>query len=341
MLYLLLLILIHFIILNPLEKLYFSYNIKDTNRPLEKCKNVKYNDCNGFPSGHAEIITIVCGFLLYYEIINVPVALILIVLTCIQRLVTHMHTFKQVTYGVWFGIIYSYLYWITQYSKHSLIISFISIIIITLLIFFNIEHLLNEPIPSWVDPVMYPKMAEKKNDSFYIKICSIYIPLLSHYKCLFKSWDEVEDMMDQVIDKSKKYDCVVGVKSGGAIISDYISKKLNIKNYKIKVTNKPVEDNKMLEIPIFEFINKYVMKNVDYYVKEEIEDDLTNKQILLIDECISSGATMKCAIKYLESKGAKVDPIVLNSDRLNKETGKDIPILDDILICIWPWGYSN
>ena len=58
---------VHYFILNPFEKVYFSHHLNNANRPLEKCINKKYSQCNGFPSGHAEIITIICAYLLYHK----------------------------------------------------------------------------------------------------------------------------------------------------------------------------------------------------------------------------------------------------------------------------------
>ena len=105
MYYLFIICILHFLLLNQLEKIYFSYNLKNTNRPLEKCKNKNYNGCNGFPSGHAETITILCGYLLYNKIISIPVSVFIIIVICLQRLITNMHTLTQVTYGFYFGLI--------------------------------------------------------------------------------------------------------------------------------------------------------------------------------------------------------------------------------------------
>ena len=335
MYYLFIICILHFLLLNQLEKIYFSYNLKNTNRPLEKCKNKNYNGCNGFPSGHAETITILCGYLLYNKIISIPVSVFIIIVICLQRLITNMHTLTQVTYGFYFGLIYSYLYWITNYSLQSLFITLMFIIIFTLIVNNIITEFMNDPIPEWVDPIMYDKIKSKKNKGFYVEILSIYSSLLNREFCVFKNWSEVEDMLDKAIVKIQEqgidFDGVVGIKTGGAIISDYISKKLNIKNYKIKVSNK----KKQSDNPILSFIHKYSFEN-EYYVEEGVDESIDDKNIILIDECIYSGVTMDTAIDYLKPKVKHIYPIVLNSKDIHT-----IDTIDNNYLLIWPWGYDN
>ena len=51
--------------------------------------------------------------------------------------------------------------------------------------------------------------------------------------------DELENYLDIIVERirnsGKHYDAVVGIKTGGAIISDYVSLKLGLPNYKIKL----------------------------------------------------------------------------------------------------------
>jgi len=56
---------------------------------------------------------------------------------------------------------------------------------------------------------------------------------------------------------------------------------------------KPKEDNFIKSIYLSEFEN--IHKNF-----EEINDDISNKNILLIDEIIGRGTTMKVCVEYLE-----------------------------------------
>ena len=338
--YIIFICLLHFYILNPFEKVFFSYNLDNTNRPLEECKNKKYNGCNGFPSGHAEIITIVCAYLLFNKIISIPIAVLLIVIVCIQRLLTKMHTFNQVLYGFYFGFIYSYLYWITNFSGYSLLVSLSSMVILTITIHCIMKTFLNDPLPDWVDPLMYDKINEKKNKNLFVQIAPIYDYTMSSQNCIFLSWREVELLLDKVILKIKdsgiKYDGIVGIKTGGAIVSDYISKKLNIKNYKIKVKN----INGTIHINAISIMKKMNNKE-EYVVEDDIADEVANKNIILIDESIFTGVTMEVAIDYLKPKVKHLYPVVLcgNGNILNGM--KDVDVIDLHPLNIWPWGHDN
>ena len=111
-------------------------------------------------------------------------------------------------------------------------------------------------------------------------------------------------LLKKINETNIKYDAVVGIKTGGAIISDYISKKLNIKNYKIKINDSKYNCNKnKLNYSAFsDFYNKYFKEGKkEYEICEKIYDNLENKNMILIDETVGSGVTMKTAIQYLLS----------------------------------------
>lgn len=336
--YIILICIVHYFILNLFEKIYFSYHLNNTNRPLEKCKDEKYTGCDGFPSGHAEIITIICAYLLFHKMISVPIALFLMIALSAERLFAKMHSLDQILYGTYFGIIYSYLYWITHFSGYSLLISFTAIIIFTIMIHRTMREFLNDPIPDWVDPVMYDKINEKKNMNTFVQISSFYKCIYNSRIIVFKNWKEVEEMLDLAIVKIKdtgiRYDGIVGIKTGGAIVSDYISNKLNIKNYKINVKHKKGD------IP-FEFVS-YITKlnHKDEYSVIEDGLDVTNQNIILIDELSFTGVTMDVAIDYLTPKVNHLYPIVLTSNG-TIHSSNEINVVEKHPLAIWPWGYDN
>ena len=338
--YLIVICILHYYIINPIEKIYFSYNLNDTNRPIEICKDKKYNGCNGFPSGHAEIITIICGYLIYRKLLSVPFAILIILAVCAQRLITHMHSMKQVTYGVYFGMIYSFLYWMTGYSLNSLLIAIACGVIYILVVYSIIESYLNEPIPDWVDPAMYKKMKEKKNTNILVKISTLYVCITHHDWCPFKHWYEIEEMLDKAIIKIKEsgiqYDAIVGIKTGGAIVSDYISKKLNIENYKIKVSNKK------MKITTDGMALKRKMNHMEEYeVDEDVSEKVMNKNIIIIDECTFTGVTMDVAVNYFKPIANNIFPIVLNGTGYTLSDVSKVTVVDKNFLSVWPWGYDN
>ena len=333
--YIIFICILHFFIVNQFEKVYFSYTLDNTNRPSKECIHQNYTGCNGFPSGHAEIITIICAYLLFHHIISVPIAIVIMIIVCVERFIQKIHSFHQILYGIYFGIIYSYFYWVTKFSGYSLLISLSAIILLTIMIHRIMREFLNDRIPDWVDPVMYDKINEKKNMNLFIQMSSFYKCIYDHNIVIFKNWREVEEILDKAIVKIKEtgiqYDGIVGIKTGGAIVSDYISKKLNIKNYKIKVGHIKGE----IHIELLSYLTKLNHKD-QYAVEDDI--DVDNKNIILIDELSFTGVTMNVAIDYLKPKVNHLYPIVLTA---NGTVSNDINIVDNHPLAIWPWGYDN
>ena len=168
---------------------------------------------------------------------------------------------------------------------------------------------------------------------------------------MYISWEQLEKYLDIIIEKIKntepgteiKYDAIVGIKSGGAIISDYVSKKLNIDNYKIKLSNSKYGCNKQSYHAIIDLFDKMSNDKKSFNICEPIEEDLEGKNIILIDELVSSGNTIKEAYKYLKQT-KKVNNIYVTTIFLNKDLYKQDIKIDYIIdrdIVVWPWGYDN
>lgn len=340
----------HIIIQNGIEKLFSKIFIKNEfiKRPL--FKDNKYNKlCHiGMPSGHAETITILCTLLYSYKYINLYCCIFIILVVSLQRVISKKHTFIQVIFGIIMGLLYSLLY--NKLGFNSLIIVLLLGFIIILFIMKNIDNEIHQPLPAWVDECMIPSINKKRNMSLLYKLCPIYINTSNQDKILFNNWKELENHLDIIIDKIKKtnikFDAVVGIKTGGAIISDYISKKLGLVNYKIKIEKEHMNFSSYnLVNTLYDFIQKYKLKNYGKYkITEKINDNLNGKNIILIDESVESGITMDKAIKYLKKKKANIiKPYCIS--HLNKLDNKfnknDIDFVFNDNLLIWPWGYDN
>jgi len=94
------------------------------------------------------------------------------------------------------------------------------------------------------------------------------------------------------------------------------------------------------------FIEKYMIvlkKKGEYTICEGIEDNLEGKNIILVDELVSTGKTMEESYNYLkEQKYANiVYPTCIGFYKSNYKGSLHINnILNDIVL-IWPWGYDN
>ena len=80
-----------------------------------------------------------------------------------------------------------------------------------------------------------------------------------------------------------------------------------------------------------------------YTICEGINKNLEGKNIILIDEMVSSGTTMVESIQYLknEKQVNNIYPACISLSK--KRYKKQIPIhyILPNLVFVWPWGYDN
>jgi len=349
---------IHFIFINGLEKQIISFIIEDDKiikRPNYVNKNIFYtNDINGMPSGHMELIVFISLFFIFKLNISRYIGLSIILLMGVQRYYSNRHNIIQIVTGIFFSLVYFAIYNSFNFSYISIFICVLILLVYLHIIDVIINNKMKEKIPKWVDPSMYKKIEEKKKTNIYTK----YFSILFSLSCmnidktrLYISWDELENMLEKIMYKitetNKYYNGIVGIKSGGAIISDYISKKLNIKNYKIKLSliqNNCRSGTTMKDIILSTTINEDARKF--HKVCEGIETSIENNNVILIDELCSSGYTMFSAIDYLYNvkKVNSVFPITLTKSEAfeNRENRYYIhDILKNYLVLCWPWGWDN
>jgi len=342
----------HCHIQNGLEKLfcetYFDYN--NIKRPLNKCKNKgngQMTICIGMPSGHAETVTIVSSLLYLYKFIPLWLCLLLIFIISIQRVVTNMHSILQILGGILLGVIYVNIYKYFNLSIFSFLIIFCFGLILVLLCIYKLDKEIYEPIPNWVSPEMIPLIKKKQNSPLYIKIGTIYINSIIQHRT-FITWKQLEKYLDilieQIENSGENYDGVVGIKTGGAILSDYLSFKLGLPNYKVKLSRSEYNCNKTPKNVINDMIQKNILKNFgEFTVCEGIDENLVGKKVILIDELVSSGKTMTETYNYLK-ENKQVHSIYPTSVAFYKNFYKGNLHINYLItgsIMVWPWGYDN
>jgi phosphoribosylpyrophosphate synthetase len=191
---------------------------------------------------------------------------------------------------------------------------------------------------------------KKQNIGFSYKLPLFYYNCINQSTILYISWKELEIYLDNIITKIKKsnikFDAIVGIKTGGAIISDYISKELELHNYKIKIVRKEYNNNKSEKHTLYDFYQKIILKNYGKYViTEQINDNLEGKNIILIDELINTGVTMYKAYKYLKKKKVNIVKSYcisfMNIDKKFNMSKCNLEYETTDHIMIWPWGYDN
>ena len=341
----------NYLIHNNLEKnfsqIYFDYN--DVKRPLSNCSSqiCPPLGCIGMPSGHAETSSLFFFLLYFYKFIPLWICLLSIFIISLQRITSHMHTLIQVIVGATLGFLYASIYKKFNLSLLGFLIIFFVGFILVLLSIFKIDKEVFGPIPNWVNKSMYDSIKKKQTSPFYIKIGSIYANTLVQNRT-FISWNNLEGYLDKLIDRINKseikYDAVVGIKTGGAIISDYISLKLGLPNYKIKLAREEYKCDKQPSDIIDNMIKKNLLyKQGEFTICEGIEDNLEGKNIILIDELVSSGQTMEESYNYIkEEKYANIIyPACISFFKYKYNGSLHINYILNGTVMIWPWGYDN
>jgi hypoxanthine phosphoribosyltransferase len=291
--------------------------------------------CLGMPSAHAEIATMLVLYALFKKKISVVIGIIIVIAVCLQRIITKKHTILQTFIGILFGVFYFMLY--LRNGWYILIIFFLY----SNILLFLVEK--SFTIPDWIKPDTMESIHKKRNLSYFVKLLGVFSPSYQQERALYISWDEITSSLDKIIDIANKsnikFDAIVGIKTGGAILTDYMT-KMNLPIYKIKVSDKRYNCKKKNTFDILDnYIQLYILKkNPEHLVCEGIDNIYGN--ILLIDECVGSGGTMNTVSKYLYEKGA--NKVVTAAIVSSLKSNIDITILQrDYTIAVWPWGYDN
>jgi len=335
----------HFV-LNIAEKMFCEVYFDIAKRPLYKC-NEKCLGVNavGMPSGHLQSLTLILIILFHYRFISLPLCFGLIFIASLHRVLIHKNTHFQVLAGIILGCICSSIYIIQGFVK-GMVLMFALTFLTILLIIYKIESEINKPIPVWVDTEMYPDIQAKRKTTFIMK----FIFILSNFYLkgpTFISWKTLEDQLDILIEKLKEVpnvDLIVGIKTGGAIISDYVSKKLQLPNNKIKLSRTEYNCNKKLHHTIDVVYKKAILQDLgDYSICEGIPEDIEGKRIILIDETIDTGKTMVEAMKYLmnDKKAALVVPACISLSENKRRLDFNFIYTMHKTVNTWPWGHDN
>jgi hypoxanthine phosphoribosyltransferase len=176
------------------------------------------------------------------------------------------------------------------------------------------------------------KVYSKFNNVIYLILYCSYAFFNNKKFYPFLNWEDIEKSIDYCLNNIKDCDVIIGIKSGGAYITKYIANKKQLPYDYIK-TERNVGFTKLIGRGIFK--SEKIQKS-DYIIKEIPSIDVTNKRVLLVDDAVLSGGTMKTVEKFLIEKGAKqVIKFVLHG-----HDNKDICMCaNKSVIFAGPWGF--
>lgn len=207
-----------------------------------------------------------------------------------------------------------------------------------------INKIKNEPLPNWFDKTLIPYFEAKKKIELnmikqypsviiYLIIINYILKIFSynHYY-LYMNWKQLEKgIRDSINNDPKTYDGIIGVMSGGAFIANYYSKILNIPVYGYIKIERYKNDF------ISDFKNGWIDKGHHSNIKDVIiYQDIQNKNILLVDDSLGTGKTIKIAEDYLiKHKRVKtINHAIINCKLFQHQN----TMCSKYLVSYAPWG---
>lgn len=306
----------------------------------------------GMPSLHAQN-SFLLATILYYSKIDFKNKLFFIacaIVISLSRYFYNLHTLKQVIAGILFGIFNGYLYikygndiinTINRNKTLSIIIfSLLAIFLITkfMKIYIYNKKCLNSKIPEKfidkhnkydINQRFKKKIIKNSNYNKYFFNCLKDLSYTLSSQVI--TWNQIDNMLLNNNIPSKKFDCAVGIFSGGGFICKRLANILKI-NSVYYIESKLWTDQKFDNI--FK-LNDNTRSNVFFIGLNNIN----NKDILLIDDSVYTGITIKSCKEFLLKHGAKsvstYAMITKNKNLVNyySKSSNKIPLF-------WPWGFE-
>lgn len=338
------LLVFHFMFMNILEKLYIETRFENVSRPTDECKDRRTTLCLGMPSGHTETACVLVFLLLLRGTIGPLLALVVIVLVGAQRILSNMHTLSQVAAGMMFGLFYAVIYYLLKSNLYTIVFTVLVWFVLLFMCTVAIDTKVQRSVPRWLDKDLYSIVEKKRNHNIFVKMVHIAFPAVYMHldQEVLMSWEALEKKLDKIIEilKKDKIDAIVGMKSGGAILGNYLGKKMGVPYYYTKVSTKC---KGYTVVNSFNDVLYRFNKGDPGKLKmcEPIDVDLSGKRVLLVDEQICTGSTIVFAREYLlkEKKVGSLHIATLINWR------EDLPFKvvapETKKYAVFPWGYDN
>ena len=346
-------VLIHIAYTNPNEKILINGN-KIHTRPnaTNRYDNV-FSDM-GTPSGHMESSIIFLG-LLYITFFkdNIKILyifVVIIILIGLQRIYSKSHNTYQVLIGILMGLTFLFMYSSVSSPYSILLLCIVFYIIIQILSAIKIVRLIDKNAfhpPAWFDKTLYPIIEKKMDYKLSFKLMNtiaminpIYNPKIISYS----SWSDLEKQLDDmwmIVNSDYKPDVIIGIKSGGAILANYLGEKYNIPYDYIKFKRK---SNNFIK-NAYDRLTEKNGNNLDIVSSPNI--DIEGKNVLIVDELMHTGNTLLKTKQYCRANkvtGCKTCVLMHVDYALNnfanKNTSCDYSLMKSVNT-MWPWGYDN
>jgi len=119
------------------------------------------------------------------------------------------------------------------------------------------------------------------------------------------SWKDIENIIEENcanirnIDSNYNPDLIIGIKSGGAFIANYVAKCLDVSEVDyMHISHYSANSRSVVKSAVTSSMKQAI-------IKEEPKSVILDKQVLLVDDQSGTGSTLKVGTEYLNEKGAK------------------------------------
>ena len=145
------------------------------------------------------------------------------------------------------------------------------------------------------------------------------------------SWEQTDKGFEELADKIKasgfKPDYIIGITTGGLIPLYFLAKKLNLDNI-LTVSASSYEKDKQKKLEIT-------------YVPDR---DLSNKKVLLVDEIVETGVSLKGVVEALTKK-CNIGELKTATLAVNEDTCKFFPDFYAVSVhgewLVFPWEQED
>lgn len=164
--------------------------------------------------------------------------------------------------------------------------------------------------PDWFDPALVGLLEKKRDRSGMRSLervldwtmrqpLKVVVPreIINTHK---HTWEDIEHMIREGCEMMRlgyQPDVVVGVKSGGAFIANYVAQQLGIEEVGYMKASHYSNKSRSVALTLTQMGQEAV-------IKEPCTIDVSGRNVLLVDDQVATGASLRAAVAHIKEKGA-------------------------------------
>ena len=215
----------------------------------------------------------------------------------------------------------------------------------TMHVFRSLYRAEEKKFPEWFDPTLTPLLDKKTRKShlslsarnFIVRTSGwpfdMLVPNKVKAEPIRVTWNNMENNLRNRLPLHLTPDVVVGIKSGGAVIAKFIADWYDVPFAYMRVSR---YSGHSLWIQLQNLRGRI---NVSSISEPVLEDAVRGKNVLLVDDSLCSGMSLKIAKQHILKKGARsVTTLVYSVDSADAHLCDHFIV--DVPYVAWPWGFD-